>query len=157
MLPNSLLNIGREWLKCVLGNKYILIIDGSDIPIILLLIFIGIIDDFQWLDKLLEALNIWYMLNGRIWLLRVVNDFLFLEVLENKGRAIVIVSDILLNVLDLLIEEELILLRELIEINLIREIEDIMIIQGCRHSCPILIFLLLEVSDLLCQLLLKLL
>jgi hypothetical protein len=69
----------------------------------------------------------------------------------------VIVSDILLNVLDLLIEEELILLRELIEINLIREIEDIMIIQGCRHSCPILIFLLLEVSDLLCQLLLKLL
>ena len=49
-----------------------------------------------------------------------MRDYLILiEVLEYEGWPIMIISYVLLNVLDLLIEEELILLSEVIKIDLI--------------------------------------
>jgi len=58
MLPGSLLNIGGEWLECVLRNEYIFIIDGSDISVVLFLVLIGIIYDFKGLYKLFESLYV---------------------------------------------------------------------------------------------------
>ena len=51
-----------------------------------------------------------------------------------------IVSDVLLNVLDLLIEEELILLRQVIQVNLIGQIQYLL---GVKWTRPLVFFSLL--------------
>lgn len=56
-----------------------------------------------------------------------------------------IVSDVLLNVLDLLIEEELILLGQIIQVDLIGQIQYLL---GIEWRRPLIFFLLLQVAYL---------
>lgn len=58
-----------------------------------------------------------------------------------------IVSDVLLNVLDLLIEEELILLGQIIQVDLIGQIQYLL---GIEWRRPLIFFLLLQVAYLFC-------
>lgn len=58
-----------------------------------------------------------------------------------------IVSDVLLNVLDLLVEEELILLRQVIKVDLIGQIQYLL---GIKWRRPLIFFLLLQVAYLFC-------
>lgn len=58
-----------------------------------------------------------------------------------------IVSDVLLNVLDLLVEEELILLRQVIKVDLIGQIQYLL---GIEWRRPLIFFLLLQVAYLFC-------
>ena len=51
-----------------------------------------------------------------------------------------IVSDILLNVLDLLVEEELILLRQIIQVDLVGQIQYLL---GIKWRRPLIFFLFL--------------
>lgn len=56
-----------------------------------------------------------------------------------------IISDVLLNVLDLLIEEELILLGQIIQVDLIGQIQYLL---GIEWRRPLIFFLLLQVAYL---------
>lgn len=58
-----------------------------------------------------------------------------------------IISDVLLNVLDLLIEEELILLGQIIQVDLIGQIQYLL---GIEWRRPLIFFLLLQVAYLFC-------
>lgn len=58
-----------------------------------------------------------------------------------------IISDVLLNVLDLLVEEELILLRQVIKVDLIGQIQYLL---GIEWRRPLIFFLLLQVAYLFC-------
>jgi hypothetical protein len=70
-----------------------------------------------------------------------VGDHLILvEVLEDEGGPIMVVSDVLLNVLDLLVEEELILLGQVIKVDLIGQIQYLL---GVKWRCPLIFFFLL--------------
>jgi hypothetical protein len=75
-----------------------------------------------------------------------VGDHLVLvEILEDEGGPIMVVSDVLLNVLDLLVEEELILLRQVIKVDLIGQIQYLL---GIKWRRPLIFFFLLQVTYL---------
>jgi hypothetical protein len=70
-----------------------------------------------------------------------VGDHLVLvEILEDEGGPIMVVSNVLLNVLDLLVEEELILLGQVIKVDLIGQIQYLL---GVKRRCPLIFFFLL--------------
>jgi hypothetical protein len=68
------------------------------------------------------------------------DHLVLVEVLEYEGGPIMVVSDVLLNVLDLLVEEELILLRQVIQVDLIGQIQNLL---GIEWRRPLIFFLLL--------------
>ena len=121
-----------------------IVVNRSNVPIVLLLVFIGVIDDFKRLNELFEPFNVSEMLDTRGFCLvrvAIVGDHLILvEVLEDEGGPIMIISDVLLNVLDLLVEEELILLRQVIQVDLIGQIQYLL---GVKWRRPVIFLLLL--------------
>jgi hypothetical protein len=68
------------------------------------------------------------------------DHLVLVEVLEYEGGPIMVVSDVLLNVLDLLVEEELILLGQVIQVDLIGQIQYLL---GIKRRRPLIFFFLL--------------
>jgi hypothetical protein len=68
------------------------------------------------------------------------DHLILVEVLEDEGGPIMIISDVLLNVLDLLVEEELILLGQVIKVDLIGQIQYLL---GIKWRRPLIFLLLL--------------
>jgi hypothetical protein len=68
------------------------------------------------------------------------DHLVLVEILEDEGGPIMVVSDVLLNVLDLLVEEELILLGQVIQVDLIGQIQYLL---GIKWRRPLIFLLLL--------------
>jgi hypothetical protein len=68
------------------------------------------------------------------------DHLVLVEVFEDEGGPIMVVSNVLLNVLDLLVEEELILLRQVIKVDLIGQIQYLL---GIKWRRPLVFFFLL--------------
>jgi hypothetical protein len=62
MLPRSPFDFWRERFKGVLRDENIFIVYRSNISFVFLFIFVRVIDNLKWFDKLLETFNVSKML-----------------------------------------------------------------------------------------------